>query len=159
MSNQTSAVQQDQWLKVADEAARLAGGILSDWVGKFAVREKSRANLVTKQTRRLKKQSPDISRQHFRTTDSSVKNLNQPADESIGSWIIDPLDGTSNYVHGFRITAFRLHFDAWGDWKSASSLIRIATKVSPPLPAWCLSEWKADQQQRRNLGLPRNGDG
>ncbi len=91
-----------EWLTAAIDAAALAGNVLLNWQGKFSVREKSRANLVTEadeasQTaivNRLRSQFPDYS---F----LGEENLNERGTTEDTVWIIDPLDGTSNYVHGF----------------------------------------------------------
>ena len=92
----------EEWLTAAIDAASLAGNVLLNWQGKFSVREKSRANLVTEadeasQTaivNRLRSQFPDYS---F----LGEENLNDRGTTEDTVWIIDPLDGTSNYVHGF----------------------------------------------------------
>lgn len=89
------------FLKVAEEAARLGGKILMDWRERFTPREKSPANLVTE---------ADLASQHAihsRIRDFfpehqflGEENLSEVTDSPY-RWIIDPLDGTSNYVHGF----------------------------------------------------------
>ncbi len=90
------------FLTAADAAARQAGVVLNDWQKRFSVTEKSRANLVTEADfaaqdaihSLLKKQFPDHG---F----LGEEGLNESLEHSDYRWIIDPLDGTSNYVHGF----------------------------------------------------------
>lgn len=87
---------------VAERAARKAGRILEEWAVKFTAREKSRANLVTE---------ADLASEHaiHRILSESFpehgflgeEGLREPASGGEFRWIIDPLDGTGNYVHRF----------------------------------------------------------
>lgn len=107
--------EQDTWLKAATEAAVLAGKILQDWRGRFQVREKSRANLVTEAdeasqraiVEHLQSQFPD----HGFLGEEALLT---PDHQQLGSWIIDPLDGTSNYVHGFPYYCVSIAFHRQG---------------------------------------------
>jgi myo-inositol-1(or 4)-monophosphatase len=90
------------FLRTAEEAARLAGAVLQDWAGRFTVSEKSRANLVTE---------ADVAAQfaihkhiHTRYPEHNFlgeEELCESNSDSPYRWVIDPLDGTSNYVHQF----------------------------------------------------------
>lgn len=89
------------FLQVCEAAARAGGQVLRDWVGRFAAREKGPADLVTE---------ADLASQE------TIKNLVLGAFPEHGflgeeggaieapsdgyRWIVDPLDGTLNYVHG-----------------------------------------------------------
>lgn len=84
------------------EAAHAAGAVLKKNFGKkLDVRKKFQAGLVTNvdlaaeaaAMRILKKARPDF----VMLTEESNPN----AGESQGRWVIDPLDGTTNFVHGF----------------------------------------------------------
>ncbi len=86
----------------AIEAARASGKILSRTFGKkLQISEKKDAGLVTQadidsQNRSvslLKKVSPQFG---FLTEEAKPEGIEKP-----GRWIIDPLDGTTNFVHGF----------------------------------------------------------
>lgn len=91
-----------EFLNTAVTAARLAGEVLEDWASRFTVSEKSRANLVTEADfaaqetihRHIRDRFPDHA---F----LGEEGLNAPSNESPYRWVIDPLDGTSNYVHRF----------------------------------------------------------
>lgn len=95
--------------KVAQSAARLAGGILRDMLTTATVREKAPKDLVT---------DADIAAQH--AIEQQLKRAypghrflgeESAADASLGpgakewqnsnewTWLVDPLDGTANYVH------------------------------------------------------------
>ena len=91
-----------EFLQVAQRAARTAGAVLESWAARFTVSEKSRANLVTEADvaaqeaihRAIRERFPDHG---FLGEESlSVAGANSPY-----RWVIDPLDGTTNYVHRF----------------------------------------------------------
>ena len=90
------------FLKTAEEAARIGGDILQEWAKKFTVTEKSRKNLVTEADvasqeaihKRITLQFPD----HSFLGEEGLPVTNS---DSEYRWVIDPLDGTSNYVHHF----------------------------------------------------------
>jgi len=88
----------------ANDAAIAAGKVLLKYFGKtFEVREKKLAGLVTNADleaeaaalKILKKARPDFG---FLAEESGASDETRPAE---GRWILDPLDGTTNFVHGF----------------------------------------------------------
>jgi len=94
--------QLDQFLAAAADAARLGGEVLTDWRGRFSVREKSRANLVTEADEASQLAIYDRIRADFPEHGFlGEEGLSENPHDSEYEWIIDPLDGTSNYVHGF----------------------------------------------------------
>lgn len=98
----TSSDALNAYLTTACEAAEAAGQVLLDWRGRFSVREKSRANLVTDADEASQKVIHDLIRERFPEHGFlAEEGLDEDAEESDFRWIIDPLDGTSNYVHGF----------------------------------------------------------
>lgn len=91
-----------EFLNVAIQAARRGGEILQDWAGRFSVKEKSRANLVTEADFASQEAIHSIIQQQCPTHSFlGEEGLAQTNERSAYRWIIDPLDGTSNYVHGF----------------------------------------------------------
>ncbi len=91
-----------KWLAAAIEAAHIGGKILLDWQGKFSVREKSRANLVTEADEASQAAIVESLRSRFPDHGFlGEENLNDRTAQQDAFWVIDPLDGTSNYVHGF----------------------------------------------------------
>jgi myo-inositol-1(or 4)-monophosphatase len=91
------------YLRVCEEAARLGGRVVQDWVGRVAVRKKGPADLVT--------QADLASQEIIRQTvlgafpehcllgeEQSLAEAAEARDEY--RWIVDPLDGTTNFVHG-----------------------------------------------------------
>lgn len=91
-----------EYLKSAEEAARRAGQVLRDWSKKFTVSEKGPADLVTEAD--LASQTMIFNLLHSRYPGHGFlgeEGLQRGADEEGYRWVIDPLDGTSNYVHSF----------------------------------------------------------
>ena len=90
-------------LDAAQEAARRGAAVLESWRSKFQVREKARFDLVT---------DADIGSQReiyaclgarfphhgFLGEEDSGARF-RPGADAPPTWIIDPLDGTTNYVH------------------------------------------------------------
>ncbi|MCA9077178.1 MAG: inositol monophosphatase [Planctomycetaceae bacterium] len=88
--------------ETAEKAARIGGAILLEWADKFTAREKSPANLVTEADFASEKAIFEFI--HGKYSDHRFlgeEGLNRNEGDSPYRWIIDPLDGTSNYVHGF----------------------------------------------------------
>ncbi|MCA9057823.1 MAG: inositol monophosphatase [Planctomycetaceae bacterium] len=87
---------------VAIQAAQCGGQVLLDWVGRFSVREKSRANLVTDADEASQAAIVNFLNAEYPNHGFlGEENLHQHQDPETPLWVIDPLDGTSNYVHEF----------------------------------------------------------
>ena len=88
------------FLETCERAARSAGQVLLDWVDRFSPREKAPADLVTEadlasqeEIRRiLLTQFPDHAFMGEEGGDPGPANATY-------RWLVDPLDGTTNYVH------------------------------------------------------------
>ena len=90
------------FLEIAQEAARAAGEVLEAWAGQFTVREKNPADLVTEADFAAQKVIQDLILARFPDHTFLGEEGNGPTDgDSAYRWIVDPLDGTSNYVHRF----------------------------------------------------------
>lgn len=92
----------EEFLNAAEQAARAGGQILRDWSQKFTVSEKGPADLVTEAD--VASQAAIYQQLNSRFPDHGFlgeESLQQSAGASGYRWVIDPLDGTSNYVHGF----------------------------------------------------------
>jgi myo-inositol-1(or 4)-monophosphatase len=97
--------QHDQWLKTGIEAALQAGSVIrKHYLKKIDVREKGKLGLVTNvdieaeavALKVLKKAEPNFALLTEETHAFGVRAKGQE-----GLWIVDPLDGTTNFVHGF----------------------------------------------------------
>src|SRR5260221_4045229 len=104
-----------EFLTAADDAAGTAGEILQDWAGRFTVSEKGPADLVTEAD--LASQEAIHCILHERFPDHGFvgeEGLSKAAGASGYRWIIDPLDGTSNYVHRFPYYAVSIGLECRG---------------------------------------------
>jgi myo-inositol-1(or 4)-monophosphatase len=91
-----------KFLKHASETARAAGEILREGVDKIAwIEHKGEINLVTeidlKSEALIKQRIGDAFPDHQIMAEES----DLPKEESAFRWIADPVDGTTNYAHGF----------------------------------------------------------
>lgn len=132
---------------VAISAACEAGGILRDMIGRIRhVRYKGVVDLVTEADElserhimnRLRESFPDyqILAEESGQSDPSKK-------ESTSRWIVDPLDGTVNYAHGYPIFAVSIALEV-------SGVIELGVVYVPPLDELFVAE--------RGAGATLNGE-
>lgn len=93
-------------LDVCEAAARAGGQVLLEWSGRFAVSRKAQRDLVTEADfaaqREIRRIVLDAFPDHgFIGEEAMPDSPGVPAAAGGLRWIVDPLDGTSNYVHGF----------------------------------------------------------
>lgn len=102
-------------LEVAVDAAREAGGLLRDRLRtEFQISKKGRINLVTEMdleseriiVERIRREFPD---HHILAEERGVHEGKAPY-----RWVIDPLDGTTNYAHGYRFFAVSIGLECDG---------------------------------------------
>ncbi len=92
------------WLDTCEEAARAGGDELRAWCGRFQAREKGVCDFVTDADlasqeairRIIAKRFPD----HLFVGEEKPQALSEMAADQF-VWIVDPLDGTTNYLHGY----------------------------------------------------------
>lgn len=85
---------------LCEDAARAGGRALSSWVGRFSVHKKGPADLVTEadwasQEAIRKVLLSSCPGHHFVSEESDAP----PRFDAEYCWVVDPLDGTTNYVH------------------------------------------------------------
>jgi len=98
-------------LAVCEAAARAGGGVLLDWVGRFRASSKGPRDLVTEadfaSQREIRRIIAAAFPAHGFVGEEAEGDVAQPppgvaGHSGVGTrWIVDPLDGTTNYVHGF----------------------------------------------------------
>src|SRR5262245_14373750 len=96
-----------EFLDAATEAARRGAAVLESWRARFSVKEKARADLVTDADTASQKTVKDYLLGRFPDhlflgeEDSVGKSAEQtrPVADAPPVWVVDPLDGTANYVH------------------------------------------------------------
>jgi myo-inositol-1(or 4)-monophosphatase len=111
-------------LDVCLTAARQGGQILLDWQDRFTPREKASRDLVTEADVAAQDAIHDILHKAFpdhdflgeeEAADRKAQGLDSiPPRRSEYRWIVDPLDGTMNYVHklpGFAVSIALQHRD------------------------------------------------
>ena len=104
-----------EFLDVAIEAARVGGSILEDWSERFTVREKSRSDLVTEADHASQRAIHELISGRFPDHGFlGEEGLSSPGRDPSYRWIIDPLDGTSNYVHRFPFYAVSIALEYQG---------------------------------------------
>ena len=100
----------EELLPVAEEAARLGGRILLDWRSRFSVQEKGRNDFLT---------DADLASQEavqsflaarcphhgFLGEESRTGDVFERPRSRQPLWVVDPLDGTTNYVHSIPVFA------------------------------------------------------
>ena len=106
----------DELQKVALEAALQAGKILKDNIGKnFSVSYKADKNLVTDIDKLAENAILGIIKKRFPSHSILTEEKGEESRSSSFKWIIDPLDGTTNYAHGFRIFCVSIGIEKDGE--------------------------------------------
>ncbi|MDX1963360.1 MAG: inositol monophosphatase family protein [Pirellulales bacterium] len=89
-----------EFVEVAQRAARAGGQVLLDWQGRFQVREKGPSDLVTEADLASQNAIRSVILASFPNHDVLGEEDQAPTERtSPYRWIVDPLDGTTNYVH------------------------------------------------------------
>lgn len=102
--------------EVAEQAARRGGEVLQSWASRFTVSEKGPADLVTEADFASQTAIVEIIASVFPEHDLlGEEGLSRTSGQSPYRWIIDPLDGTSNYVHGFPYYAVSIGVECDGE--------------------------------------------
>jgi myo-inositol-1(or 4)-monophosphatase len=93
----------DDYLDAACEAARRAADVLEQWRTRFRVREKARFDLVTDADLASQRAVRDYLGGRFPghgfLGEEESAGHGRPGPDAPPTWIVDPLDGTTNYVH------------------------------------------------------------
>jgi myo-inositol-1(or 4)-monophosphatase len=105
--------------EAACEAARRGATVLEEWRSRFQVREKARFDLVTDAdlaSQRtihsyLQERFPD----HGFLGEEEGANTGRPPADAPPTWIVDPIDGTTNYVHDFPLYCVSIGLQVAGE--------------------------------------------
>lgn len=91
------------FLHAAKEAARRGAAVLEEWRPRFQVREKGRFDLVTDADLASQRAIHDYLAGRFPghafLGEEEPQRHGRPGPDAPPTWIVDPLDGTTNYVH------------------------------------------------------------
>ncbi|MGQ0792956.1 MAG: inositol monophosphatase family protein [Deltaproteobacteria bacterium] len=103
------------YLDVAERAAREAGKILRDNLGKVKhIGYKAKNSLVTEVDRLAEGVVIDIIKSNFPAHAIFAEESGRSAKPSDYLWLIDPLDGTTNYAHGYPHFCVSIALEAEG---------------------------------------------
>jgi myo-inositol-1(or 4)-monophosphatase len=107
------------WLEAACEAAQRGAAVLEEWRHRFQVREKGRADLVTEadlgSQRAVRSfllgKFPD----HEFLGEEGPEAKGRPGPDAPPTWVVDPLDGTTNYVHDLPMYCVSIGLQVGGE--------------------------------------------
>lgn len=103
-------------LEVAAAAANAAGGILrSNFGGEQKVRFKGEVDLVTEIDEQAERKIGEMLRQAFPAYGMLAEEGGSSPGAGEYRWIVDPLDGTSNYAHGLPIFCVSIALERDGE--------------------------------------------
>lgn len=95
-------MQLDNLLDIAISAVKESGRIQKEWLGKDKkVELKGEINLVTEVDKKCEERVVEIIKEAFPQHNILTEETPMPEGSSSYRWIIDPLDGTTNYAHGY----------------------------------------------------------
>lgn len=104
-----------RYAEAAERAARAAGALLKRHLGKprTVAAKRSAIDLVTNVDRASERLIADLLRQ----ADPAIGFLGEEGGEQVGRararWIVDPLDGTMNFVHGLPLFGISIALQQW----------------------------------------------
>ncbi len=125
----------DAVLYKALKAARLGRDVLMHYFGRLEhVEEKFQAGLVSEADKESEKAIFDYLRKHFPNDEfvgeeSTLDSTNIPPSKAKGRWIVDPLDGTTNYIHRFPIFCVSIGYEYEGQMQVAVIDVPILGEV------------------------------
>jgi myo-inositol-1(or 4)-monophosphatase len=110
-----------EFLPLCEEAARAAGTVLRAYAGKIRWREKGKHDLVTEADLAAQEKIFTLLRAAHPDHDLLGEEDHNAIDSASGAsqspfrWVVDPLDGTANYVHGLPNYAVSIALEHWGE--------------------------------------------
>jgi myo-inositol-1(or 4)-monophosphatase len=110
-----------EFLSVCEQAARAGGQVLLDWQDCFTTREKGTRDLVTEADVASQKAIREIllgaypDHDFLGEEDASLAAVVRTGAKSEYRWIVDPLDGTANYVHHLQAFAVTIALERAGE--------------------------------------------
>ena len=117
MNSNREEIDYSAFVETAQKAARAAGDVLIQWLGRASATEKGPGDYVTQAD--LDSQRVIYSIIHaihpshgFLGEEDAPKDLKLAMNEMEYCWIVDPLDGTTNYIHqlnSFSVSIALLH--------------------------------------------------
>jgi myo-inositol-1(or 4)-monophosphatase len=107
------------YLDAAVNAARLGAAVLEEWRTRFNVREKGRFDLVTEadvgSQQAIRGYLQERFPEHAFVGEEDPASQRKPGPGAPPTWIVDPLDGTTNYVHDCPIYCVSIGLQVGGE--------------------------------------------
>jgi myo-inositol-1(or 4)-monophosphatase len=103
--------------ETCEAAARAGAAVLMEWRGKIQVREKAPADLVTQADLASQQQIRQLIWERYPEHNFVGEEQEETAGptDSPYRWIVDPLDGTTNYVHGLAFYSVSVAVECNGE--------------------------------------------
>jgi myo-inositol-1(or 4)-monophosphatase len=108
-------VQQQDYLTPMQELAREAGSVLISYFGKVAVEYKGEVDLVTEADRSSEKLIVGRIRRQWPSHDLIGEEGSRTETGSDFRWYVDPLDGTTNFAHGYPVFCVSIALEYKGE--------------------------------------------
>lgn len=103
------------YLETAEEIAREAGALLMDYFGKVSFELKGDFDLVTAADKASEKLVVAQLEKHFPTHSIMAEEGGGHESPSEYRWYVDPLDGTTNFAHGYPVFNVTLGLEKSGE--------------------------------------------
>lgn len=106
-----------EFIDTAMRAARLAGQIIVDHLGRISKRDislKHASDFVTSVDKQSEKIIIDTIREHFHGHLFLAEESLKECGKETYRWIIDPLDGTTNYIHSYPVFSISIALEYEG---------------------------------------------
>ena len=98
----------EQLVKTAVECVRQAGAVLLDYqrkLGTLQIEAKGRFDYVTEADLAAQKAIVNLIRSRHPDHEVLAEEGQRISGQNVSRWLVDPLDGTTNFIHGFPIFA------------------------------------------------------
>ena len=121
-------------LNIAIRAARKAGDIMIRQINKLEsleIAEKGRNDFVTGVDRRAEEAIIEVVKDHYPDHAILAEESGSSGDNEY-QWIIDPLDGTTNYLHGFPVFSVSIAVAHEGELQHATAASCNFSSFAPP---------------------------
>ncbi|NBO90952.1 MAG: inositol monophosphatase [Planctomycetia bacterium] len=109
----------EEYRNAAQEAARRGAAVLAGWRGKFKVREKGYADLVSEADLEAQQAIREYLQgrfgDHAFLGEEGDGAKTRPGPNAPPTWIVDPLDGTTNYVHDLPLYSVSIGLQVDGE--------------------------------------------
>jgi len=114
-----SDIRSERYFPTAVKAAQASGQLLLEYFGKLRQEEIERKgpnDYVSKVDRMAEEIIVDLIKADFPSHDVTAEEGGGEARGRAFRWVVDPLDGTTNYVHGFPMFAVSIALAYEDDW-------------------------------------------